>query len=150
LLRADQQFHPLPDARFYHDRLDQRDAARGQSDRGRFLESRLPGSYGDDDGQLSIHNHRKRREFAKRCGAGRGAIEMELLREYRLPALVGLLLLLNVTGIFPSVFGLDTALLVTALAGYKTFHNSISALLEKKISTDVALCVAVVAALVTG
>jgi Cu+-exporting ATPase len=75
---------------------------------------------------------------------------MSLLKEYRFPAVVGLLLLLNVTGVFPSAFGLDTALIVTALAGYKTFYNSISALMEKKISADVALCVAVIAALATG
>jgi hypothetical protein len=52
---------------------------------------------------------------------------------------------LNWLGIFTSIFGLDTAILVTLLAGYKTFHNSISALLEKRISADIALCVAVIA-----
>ena len=73
-----------------------------------------------------------------------------LLSEYGFAAIVGLLLLLNVTGTFKSIFGLDTAILVTVLAGYKTFYNSISALLEKRISADVALCVAVIAALSVG
>src|ERR1700692_3884306 len=73
-----------------------------------------------------------------------------LVSEYGFAALVGLLLLLNVTGAFKTVFGLDTAIFITLLAGYKTFYNSISALLEKKISADLALCVAVIAALSVG
>src|SRR5207237_7693885 len=47
-------------------------------------------------------------------------------------------------------FGFDTAILVTGLAGYKTFHNSISALMERRISADIALCIAVIAALSVG
>src|ERR1035441_5851179 len=74
----------------------------------------------------------------------------ELLKEYGFAALVGLLLLLNVTGAFKTIFGLDTAILITALAGYKTFYNSVSALLEKRISADIALCVAVIAAFAVG
>src|ERR1700686_1803095 len=70
--------------------------------------------------------------------------------EYGYAAFVGLLLVLNVTGIFKTIFGLDTAIILTLLAGYKTFYNSISALLEKTISADVALCVAVIAALPVG
>src|SRR5262249_18401614 len=58
--------------------------------------------------------------------------------------------ILNVTGIFKTIFGLDTAIVVVVLAGYKTFYNSISALLEKTISADVALCVAVIAAVSVG
>src|ERR1700724_2221883 len=73
-----------------------------------------------------------------------------LLSDYGFAAVVGFLLLLNVTGVFTSVFGLDTAIFITALAGYKTFYNSISALLEKRISADIALCVAVIAALPVG
>src|SRR6202790_1780626 len=73
-----------------------------------------------------------------------------LLAEYGFAAFVGLLLLLNLTGTFKSIFGLDTAILITLLAGYKTFYNSIAALLEKKISADLALCVAVIAALAVG
>src|SRR5580704_10985677 len=70
-----------------------------------------------------------------------------LLTEYGFAAFVGLLLLLNLTGTFKSIFGLDTAILITLLAGYKTFYNSVAALLEKRISADLALCVAVIAAL---
>src|SRR5437868_5611816 len=74
----------------------------------------------------------------------------ERIRYYSFAAIVGALLLLNVTGIWKTIFGIDTAVIVTLLAGYKTFHNSISALLEKKISADIALCVAVIAALSVG
>ena len=70
--------------------------------------------------------------------------------EYGFAALLGLLLLLNVTGAFKYVFGLDTAILVTLLAGYKTFYNSIAALLDRTISADLALCIAVIAALSVG
>jgi Cu+-exporting ATPase len=73
-----------------------------------------------------------------------------LLSEYGFAAIVGILLLLNLTGAFKTVLGLDTAILITLLAGYKTFYNSISALLAKTISADLALCVAVIAALAVG
>lgn len=63
---------------------------------------------------------------------------------------MGLLPLLNLTGVFKTVFGLDTALVITLLAGYKTFYNSIAALLEKEISADLAICVAVIAAFAVG
>jgi len=39
-----------------------------------------------------------------------------------------------VTGVWKTVFGIDTAAIITLLAGYKTFHNSISSLLEKQFS----------------
>jgi Cu+-exporting ATPase len=74
----------------------------------------------------------------------------ERIRYYTFAAFVGVLLLLNVTGVWKTIFGIDTAVLVTLLAGYKTFHNSISALLEKRISADIALCIAVIAALSVG
>src|SRR5690349_14057460 len=74
----------------------------------------------------------------------------ELLSEYGFAAAVGLILLLNVTGGFKTILGLDTAIIITLLAGYKTFYNSISALLNKTISADLALCVAVIAALWVG
>ncbi len=73
-----------------------------------------------------------------------------LVREYGFAACVGLVLLLNLTGTVKSVFGLDTAIAVTLLAGYKTFYNSIAALLERRISADLALCVAVIAAFWAG
>ncbi|MGI8988272.1 MAG: FtsH protease activity modulator HflK [Bryobacteraceae bacterium] len=74
----------------------------------------------------------------------------ERIRYYGFAAFVGILLLLNWLGIFKTIFGIDTAVIITLLAGYKTFYNSISALLEKRISADVALCVAVIAALAVG
>src|SRR5271154_6111907 len=69
---------------------------------------------------------------------------------YSFAGFVGVLLLLNWLGIFRTLFGIDTAILITLLAGYKTFYNSFSAILEKRISADIALCVAVVAALAVG
>jgi heavy metal translocating P-type ATPase len=72
------------------------------------------------------------------------------LRYYGFAALVGVLLLLNLAGVFKIFLGIDTAVFATLLAGYKTFYNSVSALLEKKISADVALCIAVIAALSVG
>ena len=63
---------------------------------------------------------------------------------------VGLLLLLNLTGYFKTIFGIDTAAIVTVLAGYRIFFNSIAALLEKEISADLAICIAVIAALAVG
>jgi HflK protein len=69
---------------------------------------------------------------------------------YSYAAFVGVLLLLNWVGIFKTLFGIDTAIFVTLLAGYKTFYNSISSILEKRISADIALCVAVIAALAVG
>src|SRR2546423_2662280 len=74
----------------------------------------------------------------------------ERIRYYSFAAFVGALLLLNVTGVWKSILGIDTAVIITLLAGYKTFHNSISALLEKRISADIALCIAVIAALSVG
>lgn len=70
--------------------------------------------------------------------------------EYGYAAVIGFLLILNVTGVFKYVFGFDTAIFLTLMAGYRTFYNSISALLQKTISADLALCVAVIAALSVG
>jgi Cu+-exporting ATPase len=74
----------------------------------------------------------------------------ERIRYYVFAAAVGVLLALNWLGIFKTFFGIDTAIFITLLAGYKTFYNSISALLERRISADIALCVAVVAAIAVG
>jgi Cu+-exporting ATPase len=69
---------------------------------------------------------------------------------YGFAAAVGALLLLNFLGVFKTFFGIDTAILIALLAGYKTFYNSLSALLNKRISADLAICIAVVAALCVG
>src|ERR1035437_4974507 len=70
------------------------------------------------------------------------ALVAEHGREYGFAAALGVLLLLNITGVFRTILGLDTAILVTVLAGYKTFYNTISGLLERTISADLALCIA--------
>ena len=74
----------------------------------------------------------------------------ERIAYYSYAGFVGVLLLLNWLGVFKTVFGIDTAVFITLLAGYKTFYNSLSSLLEKRISADIALCIAVVAALAAG
>src|SRR5215468_7342601 len=74
----------------------------------------------------------------------------ERIRYYTFAAFVGTLLLLNVTGVWKTIFGIDTAAIITLLAGYKTFYNSISSLMERRISADIALCIAVIAALSVG
>ena len=74
----------------------------------------------------------------------------ERLRYFGFAAFVGALLLLNLTGYFRTIFGIDTAAIITVLAGYRIFFNSISALLDKHISADLAICVAVIAALAVG
>ncbi|MBL8228482.1 MAG: FtsH protease activity modulator HflK [Bryobacterales bacterium] len=72
------------------------------------------------------------------------------IRYYVYAACVGVLLLLNVTGVFKTVYGIDTAAIVTVLSGYRIFYNSISSLLDKEITADLAICIAVIAALSAG
>src|SRR6266853_54529 len=74
----------------------------------------------------------------------------ERLRYFGFAGIVGVLLLLNLTGVFTTVFGIDTAAILTVLGGYRIFRNSIAALLEGDISADLAICVAVIAALAVG
>lgn len=77
-------------------------------------------------------------------------MDRERIRYYTYAASVGVLLALNLTGVFKTVFGVDTAAIITILAGYKTFYGSITSLLSKEISADLALCIAVIAALAVG
>jgi len=74
----------------------------------------------------------------------------ERLRYFGFAAFVGLLLLSNLLGYFRTIFGIDTAAIITVLAGYRIFFNSIAALFERKISADLAICIAVIAALAVG
>ena len=74
----------------------------------------------------------------------------ERIRYFAFAALVGVLLLLNLTGVWRTIFGIDTAAILTLMGGYRIFYNSISALLEGKISADLAICIAVIAALSAG
>ncbi|MCU0245850.1 MAG: heavy metal translocating P-type ATPase, partial [Bryobacter sp.] len=74
----------------------------------------------------------------------------EQIRYFGFAGVVGVLLLLNLAGVWKTVFGLDTAAILTVLAGYRIFFNSIRALLNKEISADLAICIAVIAALTVG
>jgi len=74
----------------------------------------------------------------------------EQIQFFGLVTAAGFLLLLNFTGLWTTFFGVDTGALVAVLGGYRIFYNSISALLEGDISADLAICLAVIAALATG
>jgi HflK protein len=63
---------------------------------------------------------------------------------------IGSLLLLNYAGIFQTVFGIDTAIVITLVAGYKVFYNAIAGLFEREISADLAISIAAIAALASG
>lgn len=72
------------------------------------------------------------------------------MRYFGFAGVIGILLLLNLTGTFRYVWGIDTAAILTIFAGYRTFYNAIHGLLEKTISADLAICLAVIAALAIG
>jgi len=74
----------------------------------------------------------------------------QLIQQFGFAAFIGVLLLLNVTGTLTTVAGIDTAAILTLIAGYRTFFTAISGLLQRKISADLAICIAVIAALVSG
>ncbi len=74
----------------------------------------------------------------------------QLIRQFGFAGFIGALLLLNVTGVFTTVAGIDTAAILTLIAGYRTFFTAISGLLQRKISADLAICIAVIAALASG
>ena len=63
---------------------------------------------------------------------------------------VGVLLLLRAVGLIKFLFGVDFAILLTFLGGYRLFYEAILSLLRKEISADLAICVAAVAAIVAG
>ncbi len=73
-----------------------------------------------------------------------------LIQQFGYAAFIGILLLLNVTGTFTTVAGIDTAAILALIAGYRTFFTAVSGLLQRKISADLAICVAVIAALASG
>ncbi len=73
-----------------------------------------------------------------------------LLAQFGFAAFVGVLLLLNLLGTIKTLLGIDTAAILTLVAGYRIFYHAVSALLEKKLSADLAICLAAVAALVVG
>ena len=61
--------------------------------------------------------------------------------------IIGLLLLLNWLGIFPTFLGINTAILLTLIGGYKIFWGAIESLFKRKISVDLAIALAAIAAL---
>jgi Cu+-exporting ATPase len=65
-------------------------------------------------------------------------------------ALVGVLLLLNWLGVFTTVFGINTAILLTLGGGWRMFYTAIAALFEKRITAELAIVIAIIAALVIG
>ena len=65
-------------------------------------------------------------------------------------AAVGALLLLNWLGVFKTVWGVDTAILLTLVGGYKIYYNSIAALFERRITAEIAIFIAIAAALAIG
>ncbi|MCC6537320.1 MAG: FtsH protease activity modulator HflK, partial [Bryobacterales bacterium] len=80
----------------------------------------------------------------------RRAERWERIRYFGFAGVVGFLLLLNLTGVFRSILGVDTAAILTLVAGYRTFNNAIRGLLDRSISADLAISIAVVAALSIG
>ncbi len=61
--------------------------------------------------------------------------------------IIGILLVLNLIGIFRTLFGINTAIFLTLIGGYKIFYNALSELFEKRISVDLAIGFAAIAAL---
>ncbi len=90
--------------------------------------------------------HQHRIELAAHTHGAAG----ERLRYFGFAAAVGLLLLLNLTGVLRTVAGIDTAAILALVAGYRTFYNSIAGLFEKRLSADLAISIAVIAALSVG
>lgn len=92
--------------------------------------------------------HQHRLEFS--ADADPRAERWERIRYFGFAGVVGVLLVLNLTGVFRTIGGIDTAAILTIAAGYRTFFNAIHGLLERTISADLAICIAVIAALSVG
>jgi HflK protein len=65
-------------------------------------------------------------------------------------ATVGVLLLLNWLGVFTELWGVNTGVWLALIGGWRIFYNSVSALLDKRITAEMAIAVAVIAALAIG
>ena len=72
------------------------------------------------------------------------------IRTFAFAGVVGILLLLNVTGVFRTIFGIDTAAILALVAGYNVFYHAISRLFVREISADLAIVIAVIAAMIVG
>jgi cation transport ATPase len=97
-------------------------------------------------GGAEMHQHR----LELSSTVDRRAERWERIRYFGFAGVVGILLLLNLTGVFRTVAGVDTAAILTVVAGYRTFYNAIHGLLERTISADLAIAIAVIAALSVG
>src|SRR5688500_10520945 len=64
-------------------------------------------------------------------------------QEFAFAGAIGILLLLNLSGTFRTVYGIDTAAILALVAGYRTIHNAIDGLMHRRISADLAICIAV-------
>jgi Cu+-exporting ATPase len=65
-------------------------------------------------------------------------------------ALVGGLLLAHWLGYVPTIFGVNTALLLALFGGYKIYYKAIAGLFERRITADLAIVIAIGAALAIG
>jgi Cu+-exporting ATPase len=63
---------------------------------------------------------------------------------------VGVALLLNYLGLFTTVLGLNAALVLALVAGYKILYQAVLDLFDRKLSADLAIVVAAVAAIAIG
>ena len=63
------------------------------------------------------------------------------IRTFAFAGVIGILLLLNVTGIFRTIFGIDTAAILALVAGYNVFYQAISRLFAREISADLAIVI---------
>src|SRR5262245_7290679 len=63
---------------------------------------------------------------------------------------VGVLLLLNWLAVFTELWGVNTGVWLALIGGWRIFYNSVSALFEKRVTAEMAIAVAVIAALAVG
>ncbi len=83
-------------------------------------------------------------------GAGHAHDEGSHQRHLALTALVGLGLVVYLTGYLRAVYGFDLALLLTLVGGFPIFSEAVIGLAKRRISADLAVSLAAVAALVIG
>ncbi|MFQ6133085.1 MAG: cation-translocating P-type ATPase family protein, partial [Armatimonadota bacterium] len=66
------------------------------------------------------------------------------------PLVVAVLLVLYWQGVWRSVFGVDLAAILTLVGGWRIFYEAISKLLRLRLSADLAVALAAIAALIIG
>jgi HflK protein len=74
----------------------------------------------------------------------------ERLRTFAFAGVVGVLLVLNFTGVWKTVFGIDTAAILALAAGYRTIAHAVARLVAGEITADLAIVIAVFAAMAAG